>query len=99
MDDREISTRHPANLPPPDRLLKLCQSLALLDAILSPEWEYRSYSFNAHWDVEKRLQMGSMRNGSGDEFFILFSPQGAVILGCMHESAMADAFNETGAPP
>jgi hypothetical protein len=26
----------------------------VLDAILSPEWEYRFFSFNAEWDSAKR---------------------------------------------
>lgn len=42
----------------------------MLDAILSPACERRSYSFNAGWaDGE---EMASMRNGSGDEYSIVF---------------------------
>jgi hypothetical protein len=37
-----VSTRHLSNLPDIDNLRRLCQSLAMLDAILSPEWEYSS---------------------------------------------------------
>ena len=65
----------------------LCQSLAVLDAIMSPEWEYRYYSFNSKWDKEK--MMASMRNGSGDEFFILFNSHGAIMKGFAHESTMS----------
>jgi hypothetical protein len=42
------------------------RSLAMLDAILSPEWEYRYYSFNAAWGPAQEL--ASMRNGSGDDY-------------------------------
>ena len=50
------------------------QSLAMLDAILSPEWEYRHFSFNSRWAPFE--QMGSMRNGQGDHYFALFSAVG-----------------------
>jgi hypothetical protein len=62
------------------------QSLGMLDAILEADWEYRYYSFNAKWsDTE---QMGSMRNGSGDDFFAVFGPVGCFLRGFDHESAM-----------
>jgi hypothetical protein len=38
------------SLPAIEDLRKLTQSLAMLDAIMSPEWEYRYYSFNSKWD-------------------------------------------------
>ncbi len=44
-----ISTRNLAALPGIDDLRRLCQSLAMLDAILEPEWQYRYYSFNSRW--------------------------------------------------
>ncbi len=42
-----ISTRDLSQLPDVDPLRRLMQSLAMLDAILSPDWELRYYSFNA----------------------------------------------------
>ena len=62
-------------------------SLAILDEIMSPEWEYRYYSFDPRWS--KDVTLASMRNGSGDDFFILFSPEGSVIKGFAHESSMS----------
>ncbi len=47
------------------------RSLAMLDAIMSPEWEYRYFSFNANWDASLGERMASMRNGSGDEYFAI----------------------------
>ena len=44
-----ISTRKLSLLPPIDQLRSVLQAMAMLDAILSPEWEYRYYSFNARW--------------------------------------------------
>ena len=81
-----ISTHNLSQLPDIADLKALSQSLAMLDAILCPEWEYRYYSFNAHWSEGK--MMASMRNGSGDEYFILFSPAGAIIKGFAHEAPM-----------
>ncbi|QXE35597.1 hypothetical protein KQY30_16360 [Streptomyces sp. GMY02] len=68
-------------------LRNLCRSLAVLDAILSPDWEYRYYSFNSAWAVGE--EMASMRNGSGDEYSIVFSPVGAYVRGFGHESPMS----------
>jgi hypothetical protein len=96
---RGISTRDLGLLPPPDRLLKLSQSLAILDAIIQPEWHLRYYSFNAHWDDALGHQMASMSNGSGDSYFLLFNAVSAAIIGDGHESAMAAYFCDTGGPP
>jgi hypothetical protein len=81
-----ISTRDLSRMPDIAHVKALSQSLAMLDAILCPEWEYRYYSFNAHWSKDE--MMASMRNGSGDEYFILFSPAGAIIKGFAHEAPM-----------
>jgi hypothetical protein len=82
-----ISTRDLSQLPDIDHLQALMQSLAMLDAILSPEWEYRYYSFDAHWDAGEA--MASMRDGSGDEMFALFNSAGAIVKGFAHESPMS----------
>ena len=71
------------SLPPIDDLRRICQSIAMLDAIYCPEWMYRYYSFNNRWGPGS--QMASMRNGSGDEYFILFTKAGAAIKGFAHE--------------
>ena len=42
-----MSTATPEKLPGIEDLRRLTKSLAMLDAILSPDWEYRSYSYNA----------------------------------------------------
>lgn len=63
------------------------QSLALLDAILESDWQYRYFSFNAKWSQTE--QMGSMRNGSGDDLFAIFDSNGCFIRGFDHESVMS----------
>ena len=79
-------------LPDVETLKKLSQSLAMLDAILSPDWEYRYYSFNSKWN--KNEMMASISNGSGDDYFILFNAQGAIIKGFAHETSMSPFVNE-----
>ena len=59
------------------------QSIATLDAVISPEWDYRYYSFDSRWCEDE--MMGSMRNGSGDSYFVLFNSSGAFIKGFDHE--------------
>ncbi len=82
-----ISTRDLSCLPAIDSLIALTQSLAMLDAILADDWEYRYYAFGVHWDTDR--SMASMRDGSGDELFGLFTPFGAILKGFAHESAMS----------
>jgi hypothetical protein len=60
--------------------------MAMLDAILCPEWQYRYYSFKAAWSAGE--QLGSMRNGSGDDFFAHFSAAGCWLKGFAHEYPM-----------
>ena len=87
-----ISTRNLEPLPDVVPLKRLLKSMAMLDAILEPEWQYRYYSFNAHWAEDQ--MMGSMRNGQGDEFFALFNNRGAFIKGFAHESPMTRISSE-----
>ena len=82
-----ISTRDLSALPDIDSLRRTLQAMALLDAILCPEWEGRYYSFNAAWAGSQ--QMGSLRNGSGDELFVHFGPAGCWLKGFAHESPMS----------
>jgi hypothetical protein len=81
------STRTLDDLPSIDDLIRLSKGLAMLDAILSPEWEYRYYSFNSKWLSGE--MMASMRDGSGDGYFILFDKNGAAIKGFAHEAIMS----------
>ncbi|WP_418955234.1 hypothetical protein [Streptomyces tritici] len=79
-------------LPRIAALRDLCRALAMLDAILSPEWESRYHSFDAAWGEGEEL--ASMRNGSGDEYAILFSAHGACIRGLDHEAPMSPYAND-----
>lgn len=75
----------PNLLPSIPKIRRVTQSLAMLDAILCPEWEYRYYSFDRHWG--QREEMASMRNGCGDDWFLLLDAAGAALKGYAHELA------------
>src|SRR5262245_22416871 len=81
-----ISSRNLVNVPTPSQLRRLLKSLAVLDAILSREWDCRYYSYNSTWSTDS--EVGSMRNGSGDNWLALFTGAGAGIVGLAHESPM-----------
>lgn len=59
----------------------------MLDAIICPDWEYRYYSYNSKWGQDE--EMASMRNGCGDDWFLLFDPHGAALKGFAHECPLA----------
>lgn len=67
--------------------------MAVLEAIVSlDDWESRYHSFNAAWGPSE--EMGSMRNGSGDEYSIVFLAGGAYIRGFDHEAVMSPYGND-----
>lgn len=70
-------------LPSPVELERICKGLATLDAILCEDWGSRYYSFDVAWGGDHR--MASMRNGCGDEWFILFAPGGVFVKAFWHE--------------
>jgi hypothetical protein len=63
------------------------RAMAVLDAIMSPDWDSRYYSFDARWSPTE--EMASMRDGSGNDYSIVFSPAGAYARGFDHESPMS----------
>ena len=76
-----------ARLPDGPTLRAWSQSLAVLDAVLSPDWETRYFSFDTHWG--EREQLASMRNGSGDEYSFTHTKDGVYGRGFDHESALS----------
>ena len=92
-----ISTINHKLLPDITSLEQTCKAISVLDAILSPEWQYRYYSYNSKWDVnEECLQM---RDGSGDEMHILFKENNCVINGFSHEYDQGEKANLTKGLP
>ena len=78
-----ISTKNLSLLPDKTKLQTICKAISVLDAILSPEWEYRYYSYNKQWSADE--EFCEMRDGSGDQMLILFRKEGVVINGFAHE--------------
>lgn len=76
------------SLPAVPRLRQISIAIAALDAIVVPEWEYRYYSHDASWGGGSE-ELGSMRDGSGNEYGVVFTGQGAFIRGFDHESQLS----------
>jgi len=82
------STRSLQFLPDLEPLRRVCQAIAALDAVLSPDPEFRYYTYQKHWGPDR--QLASMRDGAGDDWHLVFSPAGAVLKGFVHDSTMAE---------
>jgi hypothetical protein len=87
-----ISTKNLSCLPSIEKLKEVCQSIAMLDAIICQEWEYRYYSFNSKWFDNE--MMASMRNGQGSHYFILFFKDGAMIKGFDLDAPIRNVIDE-----
>lgn len=79
------AARQRRTLPPPLELERICKGLAALDAMMSEEWQDRYYSFDHAWNAKSKQRMASMRNGHGDEWFILFEAGGVFVKAFWHE--------------
>ncbi|MFE6745258.1 hypothetical protein ACFVGM_05335 [Kitasatospora purpeofusca] len=76
-----------ARLPDPTALRDRCRGIAMLEAILSPDWGGRYYSFDSAWGDGR--QMASMRDGEGDDWFMVFSEAGVYARGLDHTAPNA----------
>ena len=83
-----ISTRDLSGLPNLEGTQDVMRSLAMLDVVLCPEWEFRYFSFNDDWEPGEKL--GLMRNGEGDDWLLFFNLQGAILKGFQHDAPMAE---------
>lgn len=77
----------PLRLPDVIAIRQRARALAMIEAIVCPDWEGRYFSYDSKWGAGE--EMASMRNGSGDDWFLLFGPFGAGIKGLAHESELA----------
>ena len=77
MSTKKISLEKLDTIPGIPELIRKSKAMALLDAIIMRDWEFRYYSFDSNWG--SREMMASMRNGSGDHYFIHFQENGAFI--------------------
>ncbi|MFB8242702.1 hypothetical protein ACFC58_39835 [Kitasatospora purpeofusca] len=76
-----------ARLPDPASLRDRCRGLAMLEAILGPDWGDRYYSFDSTWGEGE--ETASMRNGEGDDWFMVFSDAGVYARGLDHTAPNA----------
>ncbi|MES2757736.1 MAG: hypothetical protein V4693_10210 [Pseudomonadota bacterium] len=60
----------------------------MLDALICPEFQYRYFTFDAAWGDDE--QMGAMRNGDGDHWFLHLSDNGAALKGYVQELEQSD---------
>ncbi|MBK3563998.1 MULTISPECIES: hypothetical protein [unclassified Streptomyces] len=84
-----MSTVHDtaALLPSPAELRVHLRALAALDSTIGDDEEYCRYTFHPDWGPGE--EAARMDNGSGDEFTVLFTPAGVLIIGFDHESEMS----------
>lgn len=74
-------------LPDPETIRRVSLATAALDAVMSPDWSMRYYSFDPAWSSSE--WMASMRNGSGDSYAIIGGPRGCLVSGFDHESKLS----------
>ncbi|AIQ35594.1 hypothetical protein R50345_13810 [Paenibacillus sp. FSL R5-0345] len=74
-------------LPEPEKLKKLLKILSSLNIVLCTEEWLRYHRFVSEFD--KNVSLASIDNGSGDDLFIIFAPQGTIIKGFDHESEIS----------
>lgn len=86
MQLKKLSTENLNLLPKPYELKNICKSIAALEAIICPDWQYRYYSYQKDWSETE--EFCEMRNGQGDQMLILFSDNGTCINGFAHKSKM-----------
>lgn len=74
-------------LPDVATVRRISRALAVLDLIVCEDPAYRYYSFDARWSATEEAAL--MVDGSGDEYSIVFSPEGVFARGFAHESEMS----------
>ncbi|NUR94862.1 MAG: hypothetical protein HOV67_06320 [Kribbellaceae bacterium] len=78
--------------PEPDVVRRVSRALAVLDLVLNEDPATRYYDFDARWSATEEAAL--MRDGSGGEYSIVFSPDGVFGYGFDHESPMSPYVNQ-----
>ena len=89
-----ISTRDLSLLPDVAKLRAVMQSMAVLDAIIEPDYSLRYFGFVANFSPDGSIWLGSMQNGSGDDLEAIFDRAGCLIRGFAHEYPMSPYAND-----
>jgi hypothetical protein len=82
-----MSTEERLSLPGPGKLKSVMRSLAVLDVIVCEKPENRSFSFYPKWAGD--AAMAKVLKTSGDDMFIFFKQDSAIIKGFDHESPIS----------
>lgn len=70
---------------------RVSRALAVLDLVLNDDGDANYFSFDARWSETEETAL--MRDGSGNEYSIVFSAEGAFGYGFDHESPMSPYVN------
>jgi hypothetical protein len=73
-------------MPDMDSLRRRLQQMAALEAVFAIGRGTSDHEFYPIWN--RSQQLGAIKNGSGDELFVHFTPGGCFIKGFAHESVM-----------
>lgn len=87
LDDRVTALDIAAALPTIEILRGRSLAVSMLDAILWPEWEGRRYWYTADWGGGQSAT--EIRDGCGNDCFVVYTSAGAFIKGFDHESEMS----------
>lgn len=79
-------------LPEPAVVRRVSRALAVLDVVLNDDARTRCYEFDARWSATEEAAL--MRDGMGNEYSIVFSPDGVFGYGFDHESPMSPYVND-----
>lgn len=79
----------PQSLPHPRLLAQRAMALALLDAIICPELDYRYFTYDPAFGAGQHV--AAMRNGEGDHWYLHLSAAGAIIKGHVKDLPRAQA--------
>jgi hypothetical protein len=80
-------------LPEIGAVRRVSRALAVLDLVLNDDQDILNvHSFDARWSPTEEAAL--MRDGSGNEYSIVFSPDGAFAYGFDHESPMSPYVND-----
>ena len=73
-----------------------CRALAVLDVVLDPGSDDRHHLYDTAWAAGEEL--ASLRDGSGNEYDVVFTAAGAYVRGFDHESPMSPYATDDGEP-
>jgi len=79
-------------MPDVGAVLRVSRALAVLDLVLNDDEGSRYFDFDARWSETEEAAL--MRDGSGNEYSIVFSADGAFAYGFDHESPMSPYVND-----